>query len=282
MFGFLVANEEMLSEEKLKRYKSAYCGLCRTINSRHGPVSRTSLSYDLTFLVILLSSLYDNESRSGSSDCIVHPFSSRDWWENEFTAYAADINVALAYYKAVDNWRDDRSIISGSYSLLIKNAYESISAEYPKKFSAISGYMSALSKLEKEGTNDPDAASDCFGSIMAEILSVRDDRWKDTLRSAGFALGKFLYIMDACVDLDNDVLKGSYNPFRDRYGAEDNRDFFYDILKMFMGECLEYIDRLPLVEDIGIIRNILCCGAWAYFYKKYPLQDGAADVSGSV
>ncbi len=282
MFGYLTASEKLLEEAELKRYKAAYCGLCRSISRRHGLISRTSLSYDLTFLIILLTSLYDTEGISGKNICIVHPFSERDWFDNEFTAYAADINVALAYFKALDNWNDDRSILSASYSALIKDAYKNICSEYPQKLSAISRYMSELSEIEKKGDPDPDAASSCFGKIMAEILALRNDRWTKTLKDAGNALGKFLYIMDACIDLESDVVKGSYNPFRDRYGADDNREYFYDILRMFMGECLEYIDILPLVEDMGIIRNILCCGAWNSFCRKYPLQDGKYDVSGSI
>ena len=278
MFGYLVANEKLLTSDELKRYKSAYCGLCRSINSRHGLLSRASLSYDLTFLVLLFSSLYDSESSSGTNTCLIHPFSPRDWFENEFTAYAADINVALAYYKARDNWNDDRSILASSYSSLISGAYDTVCSEYPEKLSAIGGYMTELAGIEKKGDPDPDAASDCFGKIMSEIFSVREDRWKDTLQSAGFALGKFLYIMDACIDLEDDAAKGSYNPFKERVGAADNREYFYELLSMFMGECLQCFDYLPLVDDIGIIRNILCCGAWNSFYRKYPIQDGAADV----
>ena len=282
MFGTLTAIEKLLSEEELTRYKSAYCGLCRTIQKRHGLLSRSALSYDLTFLILVLSSLYECEESKGKRSCLVHPFSERAWFENEFTVYAADINVALAYLKALDDWNDDRKILSVSYATLIKGAYNRICAEYPEKLLAIDGYMAELSHLEKNNVYDPDAASACFGNIMAEILAVRKDRWEKALRGAGFALGRFLYCMDACIDLENDVKKGTYNPFKNLYGNDNNRDFFYDILKMFMGECLQYLDELPLVEDMGIIQNILCCGAWSGFYIKYPLQDGAGDGSGSL
>ena len=282
MFGNLTAIEKLLTENELKRYKSAYCGLCRSIGHRHGLFSRASLSYDLTFLIILLSSLYDSEITAGNNGCIIHPFSRREWFCNEFTDYAADINVAMAYFKACDNWKDDRSIVSASYSSLIKTSFNEVCALYPEKMNAIGDSLDKLSEIERIGTPEPDAASACFGSIMAEILAYRNDRWNSTLRSAGMALGKFVYIMDACIDLENDVSKGSYNPFRNRCGLEDNRDYFYEILKMFMGECLEFIDRLPLVEDMGIIRNVLCCGAWNSFLRKYPLQEGTDDVSGSL
>ncbi len=278
MFGYLVANEKLLTEEELLRYKSAYCGLCRAINRRHGLVSRAALSYDLTFLILLLSSLYDCESTSGKTGCLFHPFSRRDWFENEITSYAADINIVLAYYKALDNWNDDGSILSASFSSLISTSYKRICSEHPDKFSAVGDYMTELSAIEQKGSADPDAASDCFGGIMAEMLCLREDRWADTLRSARFALGKFLYIMDACIDLEDNYKKNSYNPFKDRFGAEDNRTFFYDLLTMFMGDCLKHIDYLPLVNDISIIRKILCFGAWSSFYRKYPMQGGAADV----
>ena len=96
MFGNLKAIEKQLTEEEIRRYKSAYCGLCRSIGRRHGLISRTALSYDLTFLILLLSSLYDCESSSGNNGCVLHPFSKREWFDNEFTDYAADINVALS------------------------------------------------------------------------------------------------------------------------------------------------------------------------------------------
>ena len=39
-----------------------------------------------------------------------------------------------------------------------------------------------------------------------------EDYWSGTLRSMGSALGRFIYIMDAVIDLDKDAKSGSYNP----------------------------------------------------------------------
>ena len=54
MFGYVIANPDSLSPEELARYKSCYCGLCRTLKERHGSLSRLTLTYDMTFLVLLL------------------------------------------------------------------------------------------------------------------------------------------------------------------------------------------------------------------------------------
>lgn len=62
MFGYVIPDRAGLSPEAQSRYRSAYCGLCRRIDALHGLRGRFSLSYDLTFLNILLCSLYEGET----------------------------------------------------------------------------------------------------------------------------------------------------------------------------------------------------------------------------
>ena len=59
MFGYVIPNQAALSPEAQARYRTAYCGLCRRIGALHGLRGRLTLSYDLTFLNLLLSSLYE-------------------------------------------------------------------------------------------------------------------------------------------------------------------------------------------------------------------------------
>lgn len=73
MFGFVQANLADLSQEEKERYQGAYCGLCKTIGQRHGHIARLGLSYDLTFLSLLLSSLYEPEEQCSSCRCVIHP-----------------------------------------------------------------------------------------------------------------------------------------------------------------------------------------------------------------
>ena len=61
MFGYVIPDRASLSPEAQSRYRSAYCGLCRRIDALHGLRGRFSLSYDLTFLNILLCSLYEGD-----------------------------------------------------------------------------------------------------------------------------------------------------------------------------------------------------------------------------
>ncbi len=54
------------------------------------------------------------------------------------------------------------------------------------------------------------------------------------------ALGRFIYLCDAIIDLEDDISSGSYNPFKEYAGREDNEQRFRDILKMQLGECVFY------------------------------------------
>ena len=285
MLGYLAAMPGALTQEELARYRSAYCGLCRSLKLRHGELSRLTLNYDLTFLALLLGSLYEPEERTGEQRCIAHPRQTHGYTVTEMTDYAADMNVMLAYLKCMDNWQDDANVVSLAEAAALKGAYGALAARYPRQHGAMVSSLAALAALERAHNEDADAAAATFGALMAEVLVYREDRWSDTLRRMGSALGRFVYIMDAVMDLDSDTLRNSYNPFRRYYGL-DNTQRFRDILRMLMSECVFYFDKLPLVQDAGILKNILCFGLWQQFDAKFDSskskQEGKTDVSGSV
>lgn len=281
MFGYLAAQADKLTEEQFARYRSCYCGLCKALKDRHGQLSRLTLNYDLTFALLLLNSLYEPEERSGELRCAAHPRTPHAWWQSEMTDYAADVNVMLAYLKCMDNWNDDANLVSLTQAAALKRAYIELAEKYPRQHAAMSNSITALSALEKAHDESPDRAAATFGEFMAELFVYKEDRWSDTLRAMGRALGRFVYIMDAAMDLDADTLHNSYNPFRRYYGL-DNEQRFRDILKMLLAECVYYFDKLPLVLDADIMKNILCFGTWQQFEAKFSKKKGTSDVSGPV
>ena len=280
MFGYLTARTDLLDEERAARYKACYCGLCRSLRSRRGLPSAMTLNFDVSFLVLLLCSLYEPEERSGDDPCPVHPFRPRGWFSCEITDYAADMNVALGYLKCMDNWQDDGSLISVTEAALLKRAYDEIRGLYPRQCGAMDRAIGIIRSIENENREAPDEAAAAFGSLMGELFVLREDRWSASLRAMGDALGRFLYIMDACMDLDADTFHNRYNPFRRRY-RQDNEAYFRSVLQMLLGECLRHYDRLPLVRDKDILDNVLCAGVWAQFDSKYKGK-GSSDVSGPV
>ena len=282
MFGYLSVAKDLLSAEDLSAYKSCYCGICRCMKERHGQLSRLTLNYDMTFLALFLDSLYEPEEACGEDICIAHPFQNRPWCRTCFTEYAADMTVALAFLKLKDNWKDDGDITSAAAAGLMSGAWKKLSKQYPEVISEITDSMLELKKIESSGEYLPDEASDCFGRVLAAVFAVCDDRWTETVKKFAFSLGKYIYILDAAIDLDKDRLFGRYNPFRPLYGRTDNPELFCSILKVLLSDCLVAFDALPLVKNASLMKNILCIGLWSGFVKKFGAEKGPFDVSGSV
>ena len=281
MFGYLTAQTELLTPEQLARYRACYCGLCRSLKERHGQLGRLALNYDMCFLVLLLDSLDEPELRQGEESCIAHPRTPRPWQRSENSDYAADLTVALAYNKCLDNWHDDGAPLALAESAALKRSYRKVQALWPRQCEAIERGLRALGELEQKGEANPDGTAACFGALMAELFVRREDRWAPALRALGAALGRFIYILDACMDLEMDALLGRYNPLRRRYGM-DNADHFRDILKMQLADAVRAYDALPLVQDAGLMQNILCAGLWAAFDKKFGNEEGTDHGSGSL
>ena len=72
MFGYVLVNKPELKIKEFEKYRSYYCGLCHALADRHGQTGRMTLNYDMTFLIMLLSDLYDQEETLEESRCIVH------------------------------------------------------------------------------------------------------------------------------------------------------------------------------------------------------------------
>ena len=271
MFGYVTVYEPELKVKDFRKYKSYYCGLCHTLKERYGFLGQMTLTYDMTFAVILLTSLYEAETKHMMCPCKVHPVKKQNMLVNEFTEYAADMNMVLAYYHMKDDWTDEKKIsgFAGTYALHRK--VKKIVKKYPRQSRAICKSLKELAACEKEGVTDIDIPAGCFGRLMSELFVYRKDQWEDRLRGIGFFLGKFIYIMDAYEDLEKDLEKGCYNPLKEARKRDDYEDRCRGILQMMIAECCAGFEQLPCLLDIDILRNILYDGVWNR-YKKVQQQ----------
>jgi len=260
MFGYVVANMEKLTEEEKQHYRSFYCGLCKTLGNRHGKISRITLNYDMTFLIIFLSSLYKTENTIKSERCVIHPLKPRQYLYNEITDYAADMNIVLTYHNYLDDWQDEGKILSFYAAKLFEQKYKRIASKYPTKCAAITSCLSELSNIERSGELNPDLPANCFGQLMGEIFIMREDEYAEGLRSFGNSLGRFIYIMDACLDLKSDLKNERYNPLAGFSSAD-----FRNILNLLMADCAEAYKKLPIEQDKNLIENILYSGVWTRY-----------------
>ena len=272
VFGYITANWHELSKEQKDRYGSVYCGICRGIRDQSGQLARVTLRYDMAFLALLLMSLYEPEETSGKNACLIHPVSRRAWIGSDYIRYSADMNVALAYYNAVDDWQDDRSPAAKLLAAVLESRLPEIEVRYPRQCGAIRDCIARLSELEKENCANPDESAACFGTLMGELLVYEEDMWAPALRQMGNALGRFIYLLDAALDYRKDLKKGKYNPYIAMGLGEDWRRW-EDYLVLTMARCTDYYERLPLVQDKALLDNILYSGVWVNYRAKRKEAD---------
>ncbi len=265
MFGYVVVNQGNLTEENLAIYREYYCGLCEALKREYGNVGRVALSYDITFVVMLLSGLYDTESLEEEFRCAARPTEKQKRILNKFSDYGADMTILLSYYKCVDDWNDDRKKKSLAAAKLLKPKFKKVEEKYPEKCQRIKNWMAEITKAEKENTENIDYISGLFGNIMADIVCPYEDEWSGLLRKTGFYLGKFIYIMDAYDDIEKDIESGNYNPFKNRFGSDDFEDYCMLLLNMMMAESAQSFELMPVVDNIEILRNIIYAGVWVKF-----------------
>lgn len=267
MFGYVTVCEPELKVKDLKKYRAYYCGLCSTLKEDYGFMGQMTLTYDMTFAVILLSSLYETTTKHEEHRCKVHPAKRQHMLQNEITSYAAAMNVLLAYYHMEDDWQDDRKVSSLMTKSLIQGKAKKIIEKYPRQSEIIRKSLKELGECEHENSMDIDRAAGCFGRLMAELFVWKEDIWEKTLRKMGFYLGKFIYLMDAYEDLPEDRKKNSYNPLKELAKRPDYEAQMEQILRMMIAESTVRFEQLPCLVDVDILRNILYDGVWNHYNK---------------
>ncbi len=276
MFGYVTANKPELKMREFGRYKAFYCGLCRRLGKNNGAVSRLTLSYDMTFLILLLSSLYEPEEQQEKHRCLIHPGKKQWMIYNQITDYASDMNVLLSCYHFQDDWEDERSIAGFCGAKVFAGRAKKIARQYPRQAKVIREQLGRLAELEQKGITEPDAISRPFGELMSELFVYQEDAFQDILRSFGFYLGKYIYLLDAFMDLEKDLKKGSFNPFRESADREDFEESVRQMLEGTIRQAVAEFEKLPLEQDLSILRNILYEGV------KLPLMRGENDDKRSI
>ncbi len=277
MFGYVTANYQELTKEQQARYGAVYCGICRRIREQSGNAARLGLRYDMAFLSLLLMSLYEPEEAQGEKACILHPIHPRPWVDNPFIRYAADMNVALAYYNCLDDWNDDGKRSAKSMARIFESHLPEIEQRYPRQCGAIRTCIERLSGKEKENCRNPDAVAGDFGMLMGELLVYQEDMWAATLRTLGDSLGRFIYLLDAALDYDKDERKGKYNPYL-AMGTGKDPARWEEYLVLTMGRATEAFEKLPLVQDKALLDNILYSGVWVSYRGKGRGSHGSRSV----
>lgn len=262
MFGYVNAYKDLLRVCDYNVFRGYYCGLCKQLGKNFNQLTRFGLSYDMTFLAILTSSLSGDKPDLKYENCIAHPMTKRPViHDDDGISYSADISVILTYLKLKDDWDDEKNIKSLA-RIFYMRSYKKVSANYRDKFEIISENMRRLHQLESEKCGNPDMPADCFGKIIETVF----DRYGDNKALAwlGYHIGRFIYITDAFNDINDDYKNKNYNPFIVMMGENTDKDEIREdvinSLTYTLSEIANAYNLLDIKKNKEILDNIIYLG----------------------
>ena len=282
MFGYVQPLIPELRVKDRELYQAYYCGLCRCL-SKYGLSGRASLTYDATFLSLLLTAVCEDEApgfeRHG---CLLHPVRGKTAaaCKNAALEYSAALCVLLAKDKLIDDSRDGHPMRKCLLPF-IAGAAKRAGKEYPAAAEALKDGLKKLSEIERENTPDADRAPVLFGELMAELIisfgSVPENA-KPMLSALSKAIGGFIYTIDAWDDREEDKKRGCYNMFNCIGTAEGGDDALKErasaMLDMYINSAVLAYDLLEIKFCKPLLDNIIYQGLGAQAEKILSDEEG--------
>lgn len=217
------------------------------------------------FLALFLNGLYEEENKETTIHCPEHPLKEKTIFENKYIDYAADMTILLSYYKCRDDWEDEKKYSRKLYGNYIEKHMDKIRGQYPRQEACVRENIQKLGLLEKSNAAIPDEIVNCSGKMLSEIFVYEKDFWSDSLRQFGYELGRFIYLMDAALDYEHDKKKKNYNPLLVMNQSPKQME---PALIQAIGNATAIFEKLPIIQDAKIIRNVLYGGVWQTYYAK--------------
>ncbi len=278
MFGYVRVCKPEMRMKEYELYKAVYCSLCKKLGKNYGFFARFTLSYDFTFLALLNMSLNEKCFAVKRKACCCNPLKKCNYLDDmsdlDMPAAAAMI---LLYYKMLDNIADEKGFKRFKYRLaksFFSGAYKKASKAYPEIDVTVSDYIKAQNAIESEACNNIDVAAEPTAVMMSKLLeSISDDELtKRCLNRVGYCVGRYIYILDAAVDLPEDIKLRRYNPLKN--SAEDNdyiKNFIAPQLNICISEAAKAYELIDIKKFKNILDNLIYLGLQDTFTKELKI-----------
>lgn len=268
MFGYVLPLREELKVREWERFHAVYCGLCHAMGRRYGFLSRLTLNYDFTFLAIVLGTTH----QATRCRCVSGPCTGRMACNGcDALDIAADESIILTWWKIQDQIADGsgvKKLAAHALSLLYGGAYRKASKRRARFDEAVKDHLAQLYAMERERAPSIDRPADQFARILSEAAPETGESMRDrSMSQLLYHLGRWIYLVDAWDDLEDDLSTGSYNPFVHRFSLTakpdpDSEAAAQAALTMTHSLNLAWsaAQLLDLGQDEGLVENILLGG----------------------
>lgn len=221
MFGYIRPQKSELLVREYEQYKGVYCALCKQLGKSYGFTARLTLSYDCTFLVMVMLALSPECPGFHTGKCVVNPLKKCTYCSGgqQSFQFASALSVVMTYHKVKDNLADSGflgKIRSGLLLPLVSHSYKKAKKDYPQLAKIVSDAMVMQSKAEQSAQPSIDYCAEPTAQMLSqvfELLAADEEKNKRVLRQFGYFLGRWVYLVDAADDMKKDIKSNSFNPF---------------------------------------------------------------------
>lgn len=264
MFGYIRACKPEMRIKEFEMYKTVYCSLCKELGKSYGPFARLTLSYDFTFLALLNMSLKKDFCGTERKLCKCNPLKKctylKEGSDLEMPGAAAMI---MLYYKLLDNIADEKGFKKIGYILIkpfFKSAHKKAAKSYPDIEKIVEEYICEQQALEKDNCQSIDKAADPTAKALAEIFALcsKNETDKRVLKRMGYCIGRYVYLLDAYCDLEEDIKKDRYNPLK--FSSENIKENIAAQLNICISQTGAAMELLDIEKFKNILDNIVFLG----------------------
>ena len=266
MFGYLRVQKSELLVREFEAYKSVYCGLCRQLGKDYSFLTRLILSYDCTFYAMLLMSLERSCTGFKSGRCKCNPLKKCRYAQCESDSFgkASAFSVISAYYKLKDDLADSGFFKRLAVRLVMpffSRWHKKAARRYPELEAAVSEMMKMQNEAEQKQDAGLDECAHPTANMLGTVLRLEaeDELRRRVLYEFGYHIGRWIYLIDAADDLEKDIKKQNFNPFK-RCGREDLKDYENSVLSQSLARAFDAYNLIDIVDFKGILDNMLLYG----------------------
>ncbi len=282
MFGYVRPHKGSLRVAEYERFRAVYCGLCHALSRRYGPPASLLLSYDLAFYAAAAEGLSAAGAPEGAAcktcykkkRCLPHPLRRRptacgeDGKPTPALELAADLTILLGCLKLRDDLHDRSSfwkkLRSRLLLFLLLPAERKARRLRPELYRQAEDALHELQGLEDERCGSLDRCADCFARILRASGRAIGGESAETFGELLYHVGRWIYIIDACDDLEKDCKRGDYNPVAARYGVKtlegETAEELRNTLALSLDSAWRMAERLDFGAQSGYVENVLMLG----------------------
>ncbi len=263
MFGYVRAYKPDMTFSQYDIYKGIYCSLCKEIGKNYGLLARMTLSYDFAFFALFRMSVEKDCSGFKESRCSFNPAKKclECNLDDNDLIFSADVSMLMVYFKYLDNIDDSRGVkrfllkmMSPYFRSIIKKGKK----RCPQGYEILHNMHLVQAEIEKDFDGNIDKACHPSADALGRLLAFNKAFQQEHLYDFGYAVGRWVYLIDAFDDFEKDKSSNSFNPYL--YINNFTIDDAVSSLNLTVAHAVSVYKSIDVFKYSPIIENILYDG----------------------